>query len=112
MVKGLLPYLILVLAVGFGTASNTFANSANGFTKILPSLLSMITIILCMFCLSQVMKSLPVGITYASFAGICIIATSCVCIIKFNQIPNVPTMVGLFLIVVGVLMINLLGQLR
>ena len=110
MVKGLLPYLILVLAVGFGTASNTFANSANGFTKILPSLLSMITIILCMFCLSQVMKSLPVGITYASFAGICIIATSCVGIIKFNQIPNVPTMVGLFLIVVGVLMINLLGQ--
>ena len=56
MVKGLLPYLILVLAVGFGTASNTFANSANGFTKILPSLLSMITIILCMFCLSQVIK--------------------------------------------------------
>jgi len=55
---------------------------------------------------------LPVGITYASYAGICIIATSVVGIIKFNQIPNVPTMVGLFLIVVGVLMINLLGQLR
>ncbi len=33
MVKTLLPYLVLVLAVGFGTASNTFANSANGFTK-------------------------------------------------------------------------------
>ena len=75
MLKTLLPYLILILAVGFGTASNTFANSANGFTKIIPSLLSMITIILCMFCLSQVMKSLPVGITYASFAGICIVAT-------------------------------------
>ena len=75
MLKTLLPYLILILAVGFGTASNTFANSANGFTKKIPSLLSMITIILCMFCLSQVMKSLPVGITYASFAGICIVAT-------------------------------------
>jgi len=110
MVKTLLPYLVLVLAVGFGTASATFANSANGFTKILPALLSITTIILCMFCLSQVMKSLPVGITYASYAGICIIATSVVGIIKFNQIPNVPTMVGLFLIVVGVLMINLLGQ--
>ena len=110
MLKTLLPYLILILAVGFGTASNTFANSANGFTKIIPSLLSMITIILCMFCLSQVMKSLPVGITYASFAGICIIATSVVGVIKFNQIPNVPTMIGLILIIVGVLTVNLLGQ--
>ena len=110
MLKTLLPYLILILAVGFGTASNTFANSANGFTKIIPSLLSMITIILCMFCLSQVMKSLPVGITYASFAGICIVATSVVGVVKLNQIPNVPTMVGLFLIIVGVLTVNLLGQ--
>ena len=110
MLKTLLPYLILIMAVGFGTASNTFANSANGFTKLIPSLLSMITIILCMFCLSQVMKSLPVGITYASFAGICIIATSVVGVIKFNQIPNVPTMIGLALIIVGVLTVNLLGH--
>ena len=56
------------------------------------------------------MKSLPVGITYASFAGICIVATSVVGVVKFNQIPNVPTMVGLFLIIVGVLTVNLLGQ--
>jgi len=110
MIKTLLPYLILILAVGFGTASNTFANSANGFTKLIPSLLSMITIVLCMFCLSQVMKSLPVGITYASFAGICIVGTSVVGVIKFNQIPNVPTMIGLCLIIVGVLTVNLLGQ--
>ena len=110
MIKTLLPYLILILAVGFGTASNTFANSANGFTKLIPSLLSMITIVLCMFCLSQVMKSVPVGITYASFAGICIVGTSVVGVIKFNQIPNIPTMIGLCLIIVGVLTVNLLGQ--
>ena len=110
MEKTLLPYLILILAVRFGTASNSFANSANGFTKVLPSLLSIITIILCMFCLSQVMKSLPVGVTYASFAGICIIATSIVGVIKFNQGPSTATMIGLFLIIAGVLMVNLLGQ--
>ena len=102
MEKTLLPYLILILAVGFGTASNSFANSANGFTKVLPSLLSIITIILCMFCLSQVMKSLPVGVTYASFAGICIIATSIVGVLKFNQGPSTATIIGLFLIIAGV----------
>ena len=110
MIKTLLPYLILILAIGLGTASSSFANSANGFTKIIPSLLCMVTIILCMFCLSQVMKSLPVKITHASYAGTCIVATSVVGVVKFNQIPNMPTMIGLCLIIVGVLTVNLLGQ--
>ena len=110
MIKNLMPYIILILAIGFGTASNSFANSAHGFTKTVPSLLSIITIIMCIFCLSQVMKSLPVGITYASFAGICIIATTVVGIVKFNQIPNLPTIIGLCFIIFGVLTVNLLGQ--
>ena len=109
MIKTLLPYLILILAIGLGTASSSFANSANGFTKIVPSLLCMITI-LCMFCLSQVMKFVPVGITYASYAGTCIVATSAIGVIKFNQIPNIPTIIGLCLIILGVLTVNLLGQ--
>ena len=41
-----------------------------------------------MYSLSKVMKTLPVGITYASFAGICIIATSVVGVVRLNQIPN------------------------
>ena len=112
MVKNLMPYIILILAIGFGTALNSFANSANGFTKTVPSLLSIITIIICMFCLSQVMKSLPVGITYASFAGICriIIATIVVGVVKFNQIPNLQTVIGLCFIIFGVLTVNLLRQ--
>ena len=110
MIKTLLPYLILILAIGLGTASSSFANSANGFTKIVPSLLCMITIILCMFFLSQVRKFVPVGITYASYVGTCIVATSAIGVIKFNQIPNIPTIIGLCLINLGVLTINLLGQ--
>ena len=90
---------------------NSFANSAQGFTKFIPSLLSMLTIIFCMYCLSQVMKSIPVGITYASFAGLCIIATVLIGIIKFNQMPNIYSFIGLILIISGVLIVNLLGKL-
>ena len=103
-------YLILIIAVILGTASNSFAKSANGFTQLIPSLLSMVTIVLCMYSLSQVMKSIPVGITYASFAGLCIIATSAIGIIRFNQIPNAWTIFGLGLIISGVLIVNLLGE--
>ena len=103
-------YLFLFAAVSFGTASNTFANSAEGFTRIIPSILSILTIVICMYSLSNVMKTLPVGITYASFAGICIIATSMVGVIRFNQTPNIYTIIGLAFIIAGVLLVNLLGQ--
>ena len=103
-------YFYLLIAVAFGTASNTFAKSAEGFTRITPTILSAITIVLCMYSLSNVMKTLPVGITYASFAGLCIIATSITGVIKFNQLPNFYTLVGLTLIVSGVFLVNLLGQ--
>ena len=56
------------------------------------------------------MKTIPVGVTYASFAGLCIIATSVVGIYKFNQIPDFFTIIGLILIISGVLIVNLIGK--
>ena len=103
-------YIILFLAVLLGTAANGFAKTANGFTLLMPSILTAITIVGCMYTLSLVMKSIPVGVTYASFAGLCIIATIVVGIIKFNQIPDIYTLVGMFLIISGVLIVNLLGK--
>ena len=103
-------YIILIIAVGLGTAANGFAKSAQGFTLLIPSALTAITIVGCMYTLSLVMKSIPVGITYASFAGLCIIATTIVGIYKFNQMPDVYTTIGLLLIISGVLIVNLLGK--
>ena len=106
----IVSYLFLVLAVVLGTASNTFAKSAEGFTLWIPSIMTTITIVLCMYSLSHVMKAIPVGVTYASFAGLTIIATATVGVIKFNQIPNLYTIIGLGLIIAGVLMVNLMGK--
>jgi len=103
-------YIILIIAVVLGTAANSFAKSAQGFTLLIPSIITAITIVLCMFTLSLVMKVIPVGITYASFAGLCIIATVLVGVFKFNQTPNLYTNIGLGLIIAGVLMVNLIGK--
>ena len=108
--SNIIAYIVLILAVILGTAANGFAKGANGFTLLIPSLLTAITIVGCMYTLSLVMKTIPVGITYASFAGLCIIATTIVGIYKFNQMPNFYETIGLGLIVAGVLMVNLLGK--
>ena len=83
----LTAYIILIIAVALGTAANGFAKSAQGFTMLI-----------------------PVGITYASFAGLCIIATTIVGVYKFNQMPDIYTLIGLLLIISGVLIVNLLGK--
>ena len=103
-------YIILVIAVALGTAANGFAKGAQGFTLFIPSLLTAISIDGCMYTLSLVMKTIPVGITYASFAGLTIIATTVIGVIKFNQIPNLYTIIGLALIIFGVLIVNLIGK--
>ena len=103
-------YIILLIAVVLGTASNSFAKGAQGFTVLIPSIITAITIVGCMYTLSLVMKTIPVGITYASFAGLCIIATTIVGIYKFNQMPDLYTIIGLTLIIAGVLIVNLLGK--
>jgi len=103
-------YLFLTLAVFLGVTSNSFAKSAKGFTLLIPSVITAITIVLCMYALSMVMKNIPMGITYASFAGLTILATVTVGVVRFNQIPNFYSIIGLILIITGVLIVNLLGN--
>ena len=103
-------YIILIVAVVLGTASNGFAKGAQGFTLLVPSIITAVTIVGCMYTLSLVMKTIPVGITYASFDGLCIIATTIVGMYKFNQMPDFYTIIGLALIIAGVLIVNLLGK--
>ena len=103
-------YAFLILAVLLGVTSNSFAKSAEGFTLLFPSIITGITIVACMYALSMVMKNIPMGITYASFAGLTIISTVIVGIIRFNQVPNFYSIIGLVFIIIGVLMVNLLGK--
>ena len=106
----IITYAFMFAAVALGTASNIFAKEAEGFSKLFPSLLSALTIVLCMYCLSQVMKTISAGYTYATFAGLCIIATTVIGILRFNQWPNFYAFIGLIFIIIGVVLVNLLGK--
>ena len=104
----LITYTFMLVAVALG-ASNIFTKEAEGFTKLsLP--FSALTIILCMYCLSQVMKTISAGYTYATFAGLCIITTTILGILRFNQWPNFYAFIGLIFIIIGVVLVNLMGK--
>jgi len=62
--------------------------------------------------MSHTMRFIPVGIVYASWAGIGIVGITVIAIIKYNQVPNIPTIIGLFLIVTGVIIVHLMNDIK
>ena len=62
--------------------------------------------------MSHVVSFVPVGITYATWSGLCIAAITIIGIFKYNQIPNIPTIIGLTLIIVGVIVVNTMSDIQ
>tara|TARA_B100001559_G_C16201697_1_gene484724 strand:- start:175 stop:483 length:309 start_codon:yes stop_codon:yes gene_type:complete len=98
------------LAIGFEVLSTSFLKDTNGFTNFYPSLLVIIALCICLYLMSHSMKFIPVGIVYATWAGLGIVAIAIIGVIKYKQIPNVPTIIGLGLIVIGVTIVNLMND--
>ena len=105
-------YIYLFLAILLGISSNGFLKTTNGFTNILPTIFCIISIVLCIFCLSKAMNIIPVGFTYATYGGLTITAVTIFGIVKYNQLPNIYGTIGIILIIIGVILVNYLGKLN
>jgi len=62
--------------------------------------------------MSHTMQFIPVAIVYATWAGLGIVAIAVIAAIKYNQIPNIPTIIGLSLIVIGVIIVHLMNDME
>ena len=103
-------YILLVLAIAFEVLSTSFLKDTNGFTKFYPSLIVITALCICLYFMSHSMKFIPVGIVYATWAGLGIVAIAVIGVIKYKQIPNLPTIIGLGLIVIGVIIVNVMND--
>ena len=103
-------YVYLLLAVILGISSNGFLKTTDGFTNLIPTIFCVITIVMCIFCLSKAMNIIPVGFTYATYGGLTITAVTIFGILKYNQLPNIYGAIGIILIIVGVILVNYLGK--
>jgi len=99
-------YILLGVAIFSEIVATGSLKATDGFTKLAPSLISILSISLCMFIMSHIMKVLPIGITYATWSGVGIVALTLVGVFKYKEIPNIPTTIGLLLIVIGVVIVN------
>ena len=108
--KPLTGYVFLAVAITCGIAANSFAKISDGFSKLTPSVACIILMCVTMFSLAKGMSAIPVGVAYATYSAITVASILIFGIVKYNQMPNMYGLIGIFLIIAGVLIVNLLGK--
>ena len=105
-------YLFLISAIITGIAANGYLKTTEGFTKLNPTIFCIISIVVCIFCISKAMTVIPVGFTYATYGALTITAVTLFGVFKYNQTPNIYGSIGIVLIILGVILLNTLGKVK
>ena len=105
-------YTFLALAIALEITGTSFVKDTEGFTRWVPSIICLVTICFSYYLMSHVVGFIPVGITYATWSGLGIVAITIIGVFKYNQIPNIPTIIGLVLIIVGVIIVNTMNDIQ
>ena len=105
-------YIFLGFAIVLEITGTSLVKDTAGFTRWLPSIICLITICFSYYLMSHVVGFIPVGITYATWSGLGITAITIIGVFKYNQIPNIPTIIGLTLIIIGVVIVNTMHNIQ
>ena len=105
-------YIFLAFAIVLEITGTSLVKDTAGFTRWVPSIICLATICFSYYLMSHVVSFIPVGITYATWSGLGIAAITIIGVFKYNQIPNIPTIIGLVLITIGVIIVSTMNDIE
>ena len=103
-------WVLLFLAIISEVIGTSFLKLSEGFSKPIPTLVVLAAYFSSMLLLSRVVQTIPLGITYALWSGIGIIAIVLVGLFAYKQVPSPGQLVGIATITTGVIIVNLTGK--
>ena len=106
------PYALLAIAIVAEVIATSAMRAADGFSRLLPSMVVVLGYGIAFYCLSLTLRSIPVGIVYAIWSGAGIVLITLVALVLYRQVPDVPAIIGLGLIVAGVAVLNLFSKMQ
>ena len=102
--------IYLAVAIISEVIATSALKSSNGFTNLWPSILVVVGYGIAFYMLSLVLETMNVGLAYAIWAGLGIVLVSIVGAVMYKQVPDLPAILGMVLIVVGVVIINVYSK--
>ena len=103
----MLNYLFLILAIVAEAAGTTLLKMSEQFTKLVPSIASLVCYVASLYLLSLCLRTIPIGIAYATWSALGIALITISGIFFFKQMPDLGAIIGLVLIISGVAVLNL-----
>ena len=105
-----MTYLYFTLAIVSEVVATSALKASAEFSKLIPSLIVIIGYCVSFYLVTLVLRTIPVGITYAIWSGVGIVLVTLVGAILYKQIPDFPALIGIGLIVAGVVVINVYSK--
>jgi len=105
-----MAFVYLALAIVAEVIATSALKATEGFTRLWPSLIVVAGYALAFYMLSLVLRTIPVGIAYAIWAGLGIVLVALVGMVIYGQRPDLPALIGIGLIVSGVVTIQLFSS--
>ncbi|WP_342362665.1 multidrug efflux SMR transporter [Terrarubrum flagellatum] len=104
-------YLYLAIAIVAEVIGTSALSASNGFTRLAPSALTAVCFAIAFYFVSLAMRSIPVGVVYATWSGVGIVLITAVAWVWFKQMLDWPAIVGIAMIVAGVVIVNAFSNL-
>lgn len=103
-------YLELAIAIIAEVVGTNFMKAADGFSKLIPTIATIISYIICFYAFSLCLKTINLSVAYATWGGVGIILTTIVAVMYWKQGINLPQVIGISLIVIGVAVTNIFSK--
>jgi len=103
-------YLVLALAIACEVVATSALKKTDQFTRLWPSVVVVVGYLAAFYFLTIVLERIPIGVTYATWSGLGIVFVAVASAVVYRQIPDLPAMLGMGLIIAGVGIMNLLSK--
>ena len=105
-----MSYIYLAIAIIAEVIATSSLKASEEFTRLVPSTIVVVGYGVAFYFLTLVLRTIPVGITYAIWSGVGIILVALVAMVLYKQVPDLPAIIGMGLIIAGVVIINLFSK--
>lgn len=105
-----MAYLYLAIAIVAEVIATSALKASSEFTKLVPSIVVIVGYCVAFYFLTLVLRSIPIGVTYAIWSGLGIVLITLVGVFAYKEIPDLPALIGMALIIAGVVVINLFSK--
>ena len=105
-------YWYLIIAIIAEVLATSALKQSDGFSRLLPSVVVMVGYGASFYFLSLVLRTIPVGVAYAVWAGLGIVLISIVAAVLYDQKMDMPAVLGIGLIISGVVVLHLFSSMK